>query len=452
MKKSIISIAVLSSVLMITFFISIQLVQAQVVNCPVGYICIPIASQAIVCPSGYVCTPIATNVNSYNNGGRYYNNKNTCTEYTFSTDLSLGSMSSDVVNLQTFLITKGFTIRDIPTGWISKSYFDSRIEEALRQYQQSVGLAATGQLDPATRAYINGSCSIIATSTPLTPKTQTEQAKVVTHYGTDGFSGCYIFTTNLDIGSVGPDVVALQTWLIAKGYNISGISAGLISKGTYDNQTASAVSAYQRSQGIPSTGFFGPLTRIKINSCGGGTDIPAQHQYSVNVMSQKTPTPIPTTAPTPRPTPTSTPTPTILAVAICSPITVDGKTYSLSPCNITATMVDGQGNKSFSATIVGSGGYGFSTRGYGVGFPTYGIIANTASGGVGGSFPLSLYFNDKYLSANGDQPRTYTGYLPIHIFHGSETGYDNNFLYLGVTLTVLPVGNSIASTSTTTQL
>jgi hypothetical protein len=138
-------------------------------------------------------------------------------------------------------------------------------------------------------------------------------------------------------------------------------------------------------------------------------------------------------------TPPITPT-----AALCTPITINGTTYSLSPCTITATMVHGQGNKNFSATIVGSGLYGFSTRGYGVGFPTYGIIANTASGGAQGSFPLGLYFNDSYLTANGDQPKTYTGYLPVHIFQGSETGNDNNFLNLGITLTVYPASSTSA--------
>ena len=128
------------------------------------------------------------------------------------------------------------------------------------------------------------------------------------------------------------------------------------------------------------------------------------------------------------------PTPT---VSICSPITIDGITYSLNPCTITETMVDGQGNKNFSTTILSSNRlYSFSKRGYGEGFPVYSILG-VSSGGGQGNTPVGLYFNDQVLSANGNLPKTYTGYLPIHIFHGSE-GNDNNYLYLGVNLTVTP--------------
>jgi hypothetical protein len=145
-------------------------------------------------------------------------------------------------------------------------------------------------------------------------------------------------------------------------------------------------------------------------------------------------------------TPTTPPTPVTPTTALCTPITINGTTYSLSPCTITATMVDGSGNQNFSTTIMGSGGYGYSVRGYGVGFPTYGILG-ASSGGASGNTAVNLYFNDAYLSANGNQAQTYTGYLPIHIFQGSETGNDNNFLNLGITLTVLPAGSTGTSTS-----
>ena len=40
----------------------------------------------------------------------------------------------------------------------------------------------------------------------------------------------------------------------------------------------------------------------------------------------------------------------------CSPITINGVTYSLDPCTVTATMADGQGNKNFSTTLTVIGG------------------------------------------------------------------------------------------------
>jgi len=75
----------------------------------------------------------------------------------------------------------------------------------------------------------------------------------------------YQFSTNLTVGSTGADVVALQTWLIANGYDIPAISSGAATKGYFGSQTQSAVEAYQTAQGLPSTGFVGPLTRGKLN-------------------------------------------------------------------------------------------------------------------------------------------------------------------------------------------
>jgi len=79
----------------------------------------------------------------------------------------------------------------------------------------------------------------------------------------------YAFSTNLTVGSTGPDVVALQTWLIANGFSIPSIASGAAAKGYFGAQTKAAVQKYQAAKGIPSTGFVGPLTRGALNA--GGT-------------------------------------------------------------------------------------------------------------------------------------------------------------------------------------
>ncbi|MDB5239194.1 MAG: baaA1 [Candidatus Parcubacteria bacterium] len=81
----------------------------------------------------------------------------------------------------------------------------------------------------------------------------------------------YQFTSNLTVGSTGPAVVALQTWLVANGYSIPSISSGAAAKGYFGSQTQAAVKQYQASHGIPSTGFFGPLTRAALNSGATGS-------------------------------------------------------------------------------------------------------------------------------------------------------------------------------------
>ncbi|MEK7610042.1 MAG: peptidoglycan-binding protein [Patescibacteria group bacterium] len=78
---------------------------------------------------------------------------------------------------------------------------------------------------------------------------------------------CYAFSTNLQLGSRGPDVVALQTFLIGKGFNISDLNlTGANQKGYFGRSTYEALKKYQTSKGLPSTGYFGPLTRAVVNA------------------------------------------------------------------------------------------------------------------------------------------------------------------------------------------
>lgn len=88
-------------------------------------------------------------------------------------------------------------------------------------------------------------------------------------------ASCYTFSNNLQVGSTGADVIALQKLLIANGYNIPNIMSNLVAPGTYDEQTADAVRAFQKSQGIPDTGFVGPITRAALNAlCDNPPPVP----------------------------------------------------------------------------------------------------------------------------------------------------------------------------------
>lgn len=70
------------------------------------------------------------------------------------------------------------------------------------------------------------------------------------------------FSRNLTIGSMGADVTALQTWLIAKGHSIPAGATGY-----FGPQTRAALAAYQSASGIaPAAGYFGPITRGRINA------------------------------------------------------------------------------------------------------------------------------------------------------------------------------------------
>ncbi|MEO8638222.1 MAG: PKD domain-containing protein [Candidatus Taylorbacteria bacterium] len=80
--------------------------------------------------------------------------------------------------------------------------------------------------------------------------------------GAQGFA----FTSDLSLGSKGADVIQLQTWLIENGYDIPAVSSGVAGKGYFGVQTRNAVSAYQKVVGLPAFGFFGPLTRSRVNN------------------------------------------------------------------------------------------------------------------------------------------------------------------------------------------
>lgn len=78
-----------------------------------------------------------------------------------------------------------------------------------------------------------------------------------------------MFTRDLTLGSTGADVTALQTWLIGKGFSIPAGATGY-----FGAQTQAAVAAYQAANGItPAAGYFGPITRAKVNA-GGSVVIP----------------------------------------------------------------------------------------------------------------------------------------------------------------------------------
>jgi peptidoglycan hydrolase-like protein with peptidoglycan-binding domain len=78
----------------------------------------------------------------------------------------------------------------------------------------------------------------------------------------------YTFSNNLTVGSSGQDVVSLQSWLISNGYDIPAVSSGAVSKGYFGSQTKMALINFQRAISFPAFGFFGPMTRERLN--GGG--------------------------------------------------------------------------------------------------------------------------------------------------------------------------------------
>lgn len=85
--------------------------------------------------------------------------------------------------------------------------------------------------------------------------------------GSTSASASMTFSKDLTLGSSGADVTALQNWLISKGHTIAAGATGY-----FGAQTKAALAAYQASAGItPASGYFGPITRAKVNAAGGST-------------------------------------------------------------------------------------------------------------------------------------------------------------------------------------
>ncbi len=81
----------------------------------------------------------------------------------FNTNLSVGSTGSDVAALQTWLISKGFSIPAISSGVAAPGYFGQQTKSAVIAYQASVSLPTTGFVGPLTRGLLNGG----TTGTPV---------------------------------------------------------------------------------------------------------------------------------------------------------------------------------------------------------------------------------------------------------------------------------------------
>jgi peptidoglycan hydrolase-like protein with peptidoglycan-binding domain len=120
---------------------------------------------------------------------------------------------------------------------------------------------------------------------------------------------CYTFNNNLSIGMSGSAVTALQTAIQKDGESVTV-------NGTFDDQTAAAVTTFQEKYqsailapyGLSNgTGYAGKGTRAELNvmfGCGT-TSLPTP-----------TPTPVPTPTPTPIPTPVSTPSATLNSFSV----------------------------------------------------------------------------------------------------------------------------------------
>ncbi len=120
----------------------------------------------------------------------------------------------------------------------------------------------------ASASSINGLADIMAQIQALEAKLKTLETQLNNQ---QTISWCYNFDANLGVGSSGNDVISLQTALSKEGFSV-GVT------GSYDENTASAVSGFQEKYAAEvlaplglqyGTGYVGPSTRNKLNSLYG---------------------------------------------------------------------------------------------------------------------------------------------------------------------------------------
>lgn len=176
-------------------------------------------------------------------------------------NLSFGAKGDDVINLQKFLIGKGYLAADSATG-----FFGMLTQAAVQKFQTAQGIVSSGSPDsngygavgPMTRGRIN---SLIGTS-------------VASNCAQLPPGVAMVLTRNLALGARGDDVKALQNFLVNKGH----LTADNVT-GYFGMLTQAAVQAFQRTNGIVSAGdpnstgygAVGPTTRGKINALLGGS-------------------------------------------------------------------------------------------------------------------------------------------------------------------------------------
>jgi peptidoglycan hydrolase-like protein with peptidoglycan-binding domain len=167
---------------------------------------------------------------------------------------------------------------------------------------------------------------------------------------------CYTFNINLSIGMSGNAVTELQTALQKDGESVQVT-------GTFDDQTASAVTVFQEkyasqiltSEGLTyGTGYAGEATRTELNSLFGCTGSnPVTPPIVVNPL---TPPVVTSTPPISCPAwGCNGPEPVMLPVTVSLSPTIN----SINPSSATATLIPGTSAASLGAsmpmTIIGSG-------------------------------------------------------------------------------------------------
>lgn len=182
-----------------------------------------------------------------------------------TSDLSLGSKSNEVSQLQAYLAGDEEVY---PEGKIT-GYFGVLTKAAVQRFQKKYGLPAVGRVGPLTRAKL---AEVFGGPAPLAPAPAPAPSPAPSAAPAAGAS----FTRALEEGVRGDDVTALQQILAG---DPAVYPEGLVT-GYFGNLTEKAVQRFQEKYGIANQGdagygYVGPKTRTKLNELLGAAPAPA---------------------------------------------------------------------------------------------------------------------------------------------------------------------------------
>jgi peptidoglycan hydrolase-like protein with peptidoglycan-binding domain len=160
-----------------------------------------------------------------------------------------GDKGPHVVAVQTAIMRNGFTLKGGATG-----VFNKATQRALKSFQKVVGLKVTGVVDVATANVLKvaavATTTVAAPTTTIAPTTTTVPPAVV-----------YPLTSStLPVrGAKGETVVAVQKALKAAGHEVKG---GI--DGAFGSGTASTITSFQKSKGLPASGALDVPTAVAL--------------------------------------------------------------------------------------------------------------------------------------------------------------------------------------------
>lgn len=161
---------------------------------------------------------------------------------------------NDVLELQKVLQRLGYFPADIDPNGI----FGPATERSVKAFQAAERIPQVGRAGPMTRTALNaklGEIFPIGEPTP-TPFAVPEPSPVT-------LPSPSAFTRNLKMGDQGEDVRELQRFLNALFFTVAAEGPGSPGNETdlFGAKTKAALIKYQFREGLPGTGFFGPMTR-----------------------------------------------------------------------------------------------------------------------------------------------------------------------------------------------